>query len=64
PLVFNLLKNYQQQRRQGLEPVFHRSDLPTFKRINTDIDAWDGTDEVTTAKFWQDRGKKVRPDDD
>ncbi|MGO2556137.1 MAG: alanine/glycine:cation symporter family protein, partial [Brevibacterium aurantiacum] len=63
PLVFNLLKNYQQQRRQGLEPVFHRSDLPTFKRINTDIDAWDGTDEVTTAKFWQDRGKKVRPDD-
>lgn len=64
PLVFNLLKNYQQQRRQGLEPVFHRSDLPTFKRINTDIDAWDGTDEVTTAKFWQDRGKKVRPDDE
>ncbi|RCS84574.1 alanine/glycine:cation symporter family protein [Brevibacterium aurantiacum] len=64
PLVFNLLKNYQQQRRQGFEPVFHRSDLPTFKRINTDIDAWDGTDEVTTAKFWQDRGKKVRPDDD
>ncbi|WCE40576.1 alanine/glycine:cation symporter family protein [Brevibacterium sp. BDJS002] len=63
PLVFNLLKNYQQQRRQGLEPVFHRSDLPTFKRINTDIDAWDGTDEVTTAKFWQDRGKKVRPDE-
>ncbi|SMX84555.1 alanine/glycine:cation symporter family protein [Brevibacterium aurantiacum] len=64
PLVFNLVKNYQQQRRQGLEPVFHRSDLPTFKRINTDIDAWDGTDEVTTAKFWQDRGKKVRPDDE
>ena len=64
PLVFNLLKNYQQQRRQGLEPVFHRSDLPTFKRINTDIDAWDGTDEVTTAKFWQDRGRKVRPDDE
>ncbi|GAA1554237.1 MULTISPECIES: alanine/glycine:cation symporter family protein [Brevibacterium] len=64
PLVFNLLKNYQQQRRQGLEPVFHRSDLPTFKRINTDVDAWDGTDEVTTAKFWQDRGRKVRPDDE
>ncbi|WP_231445089.1 alanine/glycine:cation symporter family protein [Brevibacterium zhoupengii] len=64
PLVFNLLKNYQQQRRQGLEPVFHRSDLPTFKRINTNVDAWDGTDEVTTAKFWQDRGKKVRPDDE
>ncbi|MDN6373082.1 MAG: alanine:cation symporter family protein [Brevibacterium aurantiacum] len=64
PLVFNLLKNYQQQRRQGLEPVFHRSDLPTFKRINTDIDAWDGTDEVTTAKFCQARGMKVRPDDE
>lgn len=63
PLVFNLLKNYQEQRRQGLEPVFHRSDLPTFKHINTEVDAWDGTDEVTTAKFWQDRGKKVRPDD-
>lgn len=64
PLVFNLLKNYQEQRRQGLEPIFHRSDLPTFKRINTEVDAWDGTDEVTTAKFWQDRGKKVRPDSD
>ena len=63
PLVFNLLKNYQEQRRQGLEPIFRRGDLPTFKRINTDVDAWDGTDEVTTAKFWQDRGKKVRPDD-
>lgn len=62
PLVFNVLKNYQKQRRQGLEPVFHRSDLPTFKHINTEVDAWDGTDEVTTAKFWQDRGKKVRPD--
>ncbi|MCF2570923.1 alanine/glycine:cation symporter family protein [Brevibacterium sp. UCMA 11754] len=64
PLVFNLLKNYQEQRRQGLEPIFRRGDLPTFKRINTDVDAWDGTDEVTTAKFWQDRGKKVRPDDE
>lgn len=64
PLVFNVLKNYQKQRRQGLEPVFHRSDLPTLKRINTDVEAWDGTDEVTTAKFWQDRGKKVRPDND
>ncbi|MDN6746045.1 MAG: alanine:cation symporter family protein [Brevibacterium sp.] len=64
PLVFNLLKNYQEQRKQGLEPVFHRSDLPTFKHINTEVDAWDGTDEVTTAKFWQDRGKKVRPDSD
>ncbi|SMX93455.1 MULTISPECIES: alanine/glycine:cation symporter family protein [unclassified Brevibacterium] len=63
PLVFNLLKNYQEQRKQGLEPVFHRSDLPTFKHINTTVDAWDGTDEVTTAKFWQDRGKKVRPDE-
>lgn len=64
PLVFNLLKNYQEQRKQGLEPVFHRSDLPTFKHINTEVDAWDGTDEVTTAKFWQNRGKRVRPDND
>src|SRR5699024_7294486 len=29
PLVFSLLKNYQQQRRAGFEPVFHRGDLPT-----------------------------------
>ena len=64
PLVFSLLKNYQQQRRAGFEPVFHRGDLPTFKRINTEVDAWDGTDEVTTAKFWRDRGKKVRPDNE
>ncbi|TSI15084.1 sodium:alanine symporter family protein [Brevibacterium aurantiacum] len=63
PVVFSLLKNYMDQRRAGQEPIFRRGDLPTFKRINTDVDAWDGTDEVTTAKFWQDRGKKVRPDD-
>jgi AGCS family alanine or glycine:cation symporter len=64
PLVFALLKNYQKQRRAGEEPIFRRGDLPEFKRINTEVDAWDGTDEVTTAKFWHDRGKKVRSDAD
>lgn len=64
PLVFRLLKNYSDQRRAGLEPIFRRADLPSYKFINTDVDAWDDTDEVTTAKFWQDRGKKVRPDSD
>ena len=64
PLVFRLLKNYSDQRRAGLEPIFRRADLPSYKFINTDVEAWDDTDEVTTAKFWKDRGKKVRPDSD
>ena len=62
PLVFRILKNYTDQRRAGQEPIFRRTDLPTFRYINTDVDAWDGEDEVTTTKFWQDRGKKVRSD--
>ena len=28
-----------------MEPIFRRGDLPTFKRINTEVEAWDGTDE-------------------
>src|SRR5699024_441078 len=57
PLVFTLLKNYMDQRRAGQEPIFRRGDLPTYRYINTEIDAWDDTDEVTTAKFWRDRGQ-------
>ena len=60
PLVFRLLKNYMDQRRAGLEPIFRCADLPSCKHINTDIDAWDDTDEITTTEFWENRGRNVR----
>lgn len=62
PLVFSLLKNYMNQRRAGQEPIFRRADLPSFKHINTEVEAWDDTDEVTTTAFWENRGKSVRQD--
>ena len=62
PLVFRLLKNYMDQRRAGHEPIFRRADLPDYKHIRTDIEAWDDTDEVTTTEFWEKRGRNVRQD--
>jgi AGCS family alanine or glycine:cation symporter len=58
PKVFKLLRNYMEQLRSKREPIFQRSDLPELENI----DAWDNTDEVTTAQFWIARGKKVRED--
>lgn len=49
PLALSLLKHYNQQRRQGIEPIFHRDDMPEVEGI----DAWDGSDEVSTRAFWQ-----------
>ncbi|MCJ8505557.1 alanine:cation symporter family protein [Kocuria flava] len=46
-----VLKNYEAQRRQGLEPVFHSGDVPGLSGLG----AWDGTDEVTTRAYWEDR---------
>ncbi|MDN5634859.1 MAG: alanine:cation symporter family protein [Brevibacterium sp.] len=62
PLVFRLLKNFMDQRRAGQEPIFRRADLPSYKHISTDIEAWDDTDEVATTEFWENRGRKVRKD--
>lgn len=50
PNVLKVLRNYESQRKAGLEPVFQASDLPEIKNL----DAWDGTDELTTREYWAD----------
>jgi AGCS family alanine or glycine:cation symporter len=45
-----VLKNYEAQRRQGLEPVFASGDVPGLSGLG----AWDGTDVVTTRAYWED----------
>ena len=42
-VALKLLKNYNQQRRLGQDPVFHRDMLPEIKNI----EYWDGSDPVT-----------------
>ncbi|WP_246180077.1 alanine/glycine:cation symporter family protein [Kocuria coralli] len=56
PVAIKVLKNYEAQRRRGEEPVFRGSDLPEI----TGLDAWDGTDLVTTSMFWTQQLKKVK----
>ncbi|WAL39367.1 alanine/glycine:cation symporter family protein [Brevibacterium sp. BRM-1] len=56
--ALRVLKNYTQQRKAGLEPVFHEDDIDGGRGIT----AWDGTDEVTQPEFWAKRGRKVRDD--
>jgi len=51
PKVVAVLKNYETQRKAGLEPIFMASDMPEIKNLA----AWDGTDEVTTREFWAKR---------
>ncbi|MDO4685813.1 MAG: alanine/glycine:cation symporter family protein [Corynebacterium sp.] len=41
-----LLKNYAQQRAQGVNPVFHRDDLPNAKGWEH-MGCWDGSDPIT-----------------
>ena len=41
--AIKLLKNYNEQRRKGLDPVFHRDMLPELQNV----ECWDGTDPVT-----------------
>lgn len=57
-IAMKLLRHYNAQRRQGLEPIFHRDDLPEIKNI----ECWDGTDEITRRETWErfDREKAER----
>ena len=47
-VAVKLLKHFSEQKRQGLEPIFHRDDLPELKNV----ECWDGSDPVTTREFW------------
>ncbi len=42
-VAIKLLKNYSEQRRRGVDPVFHRGMLPELKNV----EVWDGSDPVT-----------------
>ena len=42
-VAIKLLKNYNEQRRKGVDPVFHRDMLPELKNV----ECWDGSDPVT-----------------
>ena len=42
-VAIKLLKNFNEQRRQGVDPVFHRDMLPELKNV----EFWDGSDPVT-----------------
>ena len=55
PKVVAVLKNYEAQRKAGLEPIFKASDMPEIKNLA----AWDGTDAVTTREFWAEYDAKV-----
>lgn len=37
------MKNFNEQRVQGVDPVFHRDMLPELKNV----EFWDGSDPVT-----------------
>lgn len=42
-VAFRLLRHFNEQKRQGLDPVFHRDDIPGLKNV----ECWDGTDPGT-----------------
>lgn len=42
-VAIKLLKNFNDQRQQGMDPVFHRDMLPEVKNV----EFWDGSDPVT-----------------
>ncbi|GAB3080749.1 alanine/glycine:cation symporter family protein [Corynebacterium aquatimens] len=42
-VAIKLLKNFNEQRAQGMDPVFHRDMLPELQNI----EFWDGSDPVT-----------------
>ncbi|MCQ9166664.1 alanine/glycine:cation symporter family protein [Corynebacterium amycolatum] len=44
-----LLKNYSEQKSKGLNPVFHRDDLPNV-RGHDKIECWDGSDPMTVRE--------------
>lgn len=49
PKVLKVLKNYEVQRKAGLEPIFKATDMPEIQNLG----AWDGTDQVCTREFWK-----------
>lgn len=54
-IVARLLKHYRDQRRQGIEPVFHRDDMPDLKNI----ECWDGSDVTTRAETYSETAVKA-----
>ena len=42
-VALKLLRNFNDQRRKGIDPVFHRDMLPELKNV----EYWDGSDPVT-----------------
>ena len=46
PIALKLLKNYTEQKRQGLDPVFERSMLPELKNV----ECWDDKDAAFEEK--------------
>ena len=56
-VAVKLLKHFSEQKRQGLEPIFHRDDLPELKNV----ECWDGSDPVTTREFWSDQHRQAVP---
>ncbi|SMY11563.1 alanine/glycine:cation symporter family protein [Brevibacterium jeotgali] len=52
--VLRILRDYQQQRQEGVEPLFHKDRMGDLDGL----DAWDGTDEVTQTQFWQKRSRR------
>lgn len=50
-VAVRVLKNYEAQRKQGVEPIFHSGDVPGLSGLG----AWDGTDVVTTRAYWEEQ---------
>ncbi|MCG7246423.1 MULTISPECIES: alanine/glycine:cation symporter family protein [Corynebacterium] len=42
-VAIKLLKNFNEQRRDGVDPIFHRDMMPELKNV----ECWDGSDPVT-----------------
>lgn len=49
-VAVKLLKHFSDQKRAGLEPIFHRDDMPELKNV----ECWDGQDPVTQREYWND----------
>ncbi|SLM88642.1 alanine/glycine:cation symporter family protein [Brevibacterium yomogidense] len=52
--VLRILRDYQKQRKEGVEPIFHKDRMSDLDGL----DAWDGTDEVTQTEFWEQRSQR------
>lgn len=49
-VAVKLLKHFSDQKRAGLEPIFHRDDMPELKNV----ECWDGQDPMTQREYWND----------